>query len=114
MNPAERLHAITRDFGAPFGRERSIKLRDQGVLTNRFLLTLARADIGADASQRVLDACRRLEMSDEFLRAVTSQVTAADMFHFGYEEEHDGRAFYKFYLERSEQLARAMASNPPV
>ena len=114
MNSADRLHAITRDFGVPYGRERSIKLRDQGILTNRFLLTVARDDIGVDASRRVLDACKTLEMSEDFLRAVTSHVTGASMFHFGYEEEHDGRAFYKVYLERGEQFAEAMASRPPV
>ena len=113
MNPSDRLHAITRDFGAPFGIERSIKLRHEGVSTNRFLLTVARDDIGVDASRRLLDACSRLDMSEEFQQAVTGYVTGANMFHFGYEEEHDGRAFYKVYLERGEQFAQAMASRPP-
>jgi hypothetical protein len=114
MTAGERLNAVVRAIGAPYGRERSIKLRDQGILTNRFLLTIARDDIGADASRRVLDACASLEMSDEFLRAITGHVTGANMFHFGYEEEHGGRAFYKVYLERGEQLAHAMASRPPL
>jgi len=114
MNPSDRLHAITRDFGAPFGIERSIKLRHEGLSANRFLLTVARDDIGADASRRVLEACQRLEMSEEFLRAVTSHVTGANMFHFGYEEEQNGIAYYKVYLERGEQFARNMASHPPV
>src|SRR6186713_803871 len=100
MNPSDRLHAITRDFGAPFGIERSIKLRHEGLSANRFLLTVARDDIGADASRRVLEACQRLEMSEEFLRAITSHVTGANMFHFGYEEEQNGIAYYKVYLER--------------
>src|SRR5690242_650006 len=114
MNPSDRLHAITRDFGAPFGIERSIKLRHEGVSANRFLLTVARDDIGVDASRRVLDACHRLDMSDDFVRAVTSHVTGANIFHFGYEEEPNGRAFYKVYLERGEQFAQAMSSRPPV
>lgn len=114
MNPSDRLHAITRDFGAPFGIERSIKLRHEGVSTNRFLLTVARDDIGMDASRRVLDACQRLEMSEEFLQVVSRHVTGANMFHFGYEEEQNGNAYFKVYLERGEQFAQNMASHPPV
>lgn len=114
ITPGDRLHAVVRAIGAPFGRERSIKLRDQSVLANRFLLTVARDDIGADTSERVLAACRRVEMPEPFLGAVAAHVTPANMIHFGYEEEHDGRAYYKVYLERGEQLASAMASRPPV
>lgn len=109
----DRLQAVVRAIGAPHGRERSIKLRDERILTNRFLLTVARHDIGVDASERVLAACRRVEMPEPFLDAVAAHVTPADMIHFGYEEEHEGRAYYKVYLERGEQLARAMAARPP-
>lgn len=114
LTSGERLQAVVRAIGAPHGRERSIKLRDKGVLTNRFLLTVARDDIGADASARVLAACRHLEMPEQFLNAVAAHVTPANMFHFGYEEELDGRAYYKVYLERGEQFAHAMNSRPPV
>jgi hypothetical protein len=114
MTPGDRLQAVVRAIGAPHGRERSIKLRDQGVLANRFLLTVARADIGADATERMLAACRQVEMPEPFLDAVAAHVTPANMIHFGYEEELDGRAYYKVYLERGEQFARAMASRPPV
>src|SRR5689334_3067054 len=113
MTAGERLEAVVRAIGVGYGRERSIKFRDQAILTNRFLLTVARADIGVDASRRLLDACRSLDMPDEFARAVTSHVTGANMFHFGYEEEQSGRAFFKVYLERGEQFAQAMASHPP-
>jgi hypothetical protein len=112
--PGDRLKAVVRAIGAPHGRERSIKLRDQRLLANRFLLTVARDDIGADTSARVLAACERVEMPQEFRDAVAGHVTPANMIHFGYEEEHDGRAYYKVYLERGEQFARAMASRPPV
>jgi hypothetical protein len=114
MTPGDRLQEVVRAIGAPHGRERSIKLRDQGVLANRFLLTVARDDIGADASARVLAACRGVEMPAQFLDAVAAHVTPANMFHFGYEEELDGRTYYKVYLERGEQFARAMNSRPPV
>jgi len=114
MTPGDRLQAVVRAIGAPHGREHSIKLRDQRVLANRFLLTVARDDIGADATARVLDACRRIEMSEPFLDAVAAHLPAANMIHFGYEEELDGRAYYKVYLESGEQFARAMKSRPPV
>lgn len=114
MTAGERLEAGVRAIGVAYGRERSIKFRDQGILTNRFLLTVARDDIGVDASRRVLEACKSLEMPEESLNALTQHLTGANMFHFGYEEEQNGRAFYKVYLERGEQFAQAMASHPPV
>ena len=114
MTVGERLEAGVRAIGVAYGRERSIKFRDQGILTNRFLLTVARDDIGVDASRRVLEACKSLEMPEESLSALTQHLTVASMFHFGYEEEQNGRAFYKVYLERGEQFAQAMASHPPV
>jgi len=114
MTPGDHLQAVVRALGAPHGRERSIKLRDQSILANRFLLTVAREDIGVDASERVLAACRQVEMPQQFHDAVAAHVTPANMMHFGYEEEHDGRAYYKVYLERGEHLAAAMASRPPV
>ena len=115
MTPAERLHAITRAFDVPHGFERSIKLRHEGLATNRFLLTVARDDIGADATTRVADACRQLEMPDQFLADAMEQLPAANVIHFGFEEEQDGRAFYKVYLEHAEAFARAAdtsASDP--
>ena len=114
ITPGDRLQAVVRAIGAPHGREYSIKLRDQGVLANRFLLTVARDDIGADATARVLAACRRIEMSPQFLDAVAAHLPAANMIHFGYEEDLDGRGYYKVYLERGEQFTRAMKSRPPV
>lgn len=113
MTPGDRLRAVVRALEAPHGFERSIKLRDEGVLANRFLLSVARDDLGADAAARVLVACRHLEMSDDFLDAVAGHLPAASMIHFGFEEEREGRAYYKVYLEREEQFARAMASRPP-
>ena len=80
------------------------------MLANRFLLTVARDDLGANAVERVLDACRQLEMSDEFLDAAAQHLPSANLIHFGFEEEREGRAYYKVYLERAEIFARAMAS----
>src|ERR1044072_733642 len=111
MNPADRLHAITRDFGVPFGFERSIKLRHEGLSTNRFLLTVARDDFGSDAA--VLDACRQLQMPDGFLGDAAQQLTAANVIHFGFEEEPHGRAYYKVYLERAQAFARAVEATAP-
>ena len=104
------MHGVTRALGAPYGHERSIKLRHQGVLANRFLLTVARDAIGANAIDRVRDACRSLEMSDDFLDAVARDLPSANLIHFGFEEESEGRAYYKVYLEHAEAFARTMAS----
>jgi len=107
---AATLHTVIRALGAPHGHERSIKFRDQAMLANRFLLTIARDDLGASAGELVIDACRNLGMSDEFLETAARHLPSANLIHFGFEEEREGRAYYKVYFEREEAFARAMAS----
>lgn len=109
MNPADWLHAITRDFGASYGFERSIKLRPEGLSSNRFLLTIARDDVGPDG---VMETCRQLPMPDAFLADAAHHATAANMIHFGFEEEQ-GRLSYKVYFEYADAFAQAMASASP-
>jgi hypothetical protein len=113
MSTGEHLQAVVESLGAPHGCERSIKLRDQGLFADRFLLTVARDDLGADAETRVLDACRRLAMPDGFLDAAAQQLSVTNMIHFGYEEEREGRASYKVYFEHQETFARAMSAPVP-
>src|SRR5688572_1965390 len=110
MTAEARLYAVVRDFAVKHGFERSIKLRDRSVLVNRFLLTIAAETIGADHVARVLDACASLNMSADFLAAVSRHLPAANLIHFGFEEESAGRAYYKVYLERQEEFAHTMAS----
>lgn len=104
------MHAVIQEIGAPHGHERSIKLRQESLLANRFLLTVARDDLGADAIDRVLEACRTLEMPDAFFDAAARHLPAANLIHFGFEEEREGRAYYKVYFERQEAFVRAMTS----
>ena len=104
------MHAVTRALGAPYGHERSIKLRPHGLLANRFLLTVARDAIGEQAIDRVLGACRSLDMPERFLDAAARDLPAANLIHFGFEEESEGRAYYKVYLERAEMFATALQS----
>ena len=108
------MHAVIQALGVPHGHERSIKLRDQGMLGNRFLLTIGRDDLGADAIARVIEVCRGLAMPDEFRDAAARLLPSANVIHFGFEEERDGRAFYKVYFESEEAFAQAMQSSSPV
>jgi hypothetical protein len=116
MSSSERaatLHAVIQALAVPHGYERSIKLRDQGLFGNRFLLTVGRDDLGANAADRVLDVCRGLEMSREFLEAAARLLPAANMIHFGFEEEQPGRDYYKLYLENEAAFTRALSLPPP-
>jgi len=65
------------------------------------------------AVERVLDACRRLDMPDPFLDAAARHASTANVMHFGFEEEREGRAYYKVYFEREAAFARAMAAPAP-
>ena len=107
---AATLHAVIQDLGVPHGHERSIKFRDQGLFGNRFLLTVGRDDLGANPVDCVLDVCRRLEMPDDFLAQAAPLTRAATVIHFGFEEEREGREYYKVYFESAETFTRTMSS----
>ncbi len=95
------------ELGVPFQHERSFRIAEGALLANRFLLTVDRRGIAADAGQRVLDIAERLGMP-EALRAVAAErFEMANCVHFGFEGDA-GRVVVKLYLERavSEDEAR--------
>ena len=96
---ADHLRQLVEKLGVAYGFERSIKLRHGSLQTDRFLMTVAKNTLGADAPARVFELCRELRISAQFLEAVEEHLGGADIVHFGFEADTPERCFYKCYLE---------------
>jgi tryptophan halogenase len=95
---AALLFRLVQALGAPYAHERSFRLREGEVLSNRFLLTLDRSDLGEDANVKILGVCEQMGMHAPVMAAVVREISAARSVHFGFEGDGED-AVYKVYLE---------------
>lgn len=113
---AAQLLRLVGELGVPHQHERSFRLSAAGLLANRFLLTLDRRDLGAEAAMRVLAVCAELGMPERLRREAQEKFAMADCVHFGF-EGGPGSIICKLYLERAvpaEEASRARLSGTPV
>lgn len=91
----ERVGAL----GVPFQYERSFRMAPGSLQANRFLTSMNRSDLGADALQRALDIGRALAMPEDAQLAAGAAFDGAHCLHFGFEAGPAG-TLCKLYLER--------------
>lgn len=98
VTSAQRLLKLIENLNVPYGYEQSLRICQQGVLTNRFLLSISKTSLGDNAYGRLLDLCSNLAMPDEFLALSKQHLDLTRFIHFGFEENHS-QCLYKLYLE---------------
>jgi tryptophan halogenase len=91
---AAELMQRVAELGIPYRQERSFRLSAAGLLANRFLLTLSRADA------RALEVCRALGMPERLRRLAEEKFAMAACLHLGFEGA-PGSILCKLYLERA-------------
>lgn len=109
MMAAADLIRLVENFRAPFGLERSVKITQEGVDRERYLLSVGRAAFGEPPQDKLLEAARALRVPQPFAEELKTSVRDADVFHFGYEGAN-GRSIYKIYCEYASSARRAMAA----
>ena len=110
---AALLLNLVGGLGVPYQYERSFRLSGEGLLANRFLLTVNKRDIGGDALVRVMEICRRLDMPQRLQASAEQDFGSAACLHFGF-EAGVGSMICKLYLERAippEEAERAKAKS---
>jgi hypothetical protein len=107
MAAADLIHLV-EDFGAPFGLERSIKIKPGRLDRERYLLSVGRSAFGEPPQRKLLKVARALRLPEFFVDELTTSVDEADVIHFGYEAD-GGRDIYKIYCEYASDVRRAMA-----
>lgn len=106
---AERAAALFRlvnRLGVPYQHERSFRMSRESLLANRLLLSVGRAQLGADAAGRVRSICEQLGMPPPLFAQLPKLVAEARGVHFGYEAGAAGD-LYKVYFEREAAQAEA-------
>ncbi len=106
---ASRLLALVAGLGVPYQYERSFRLAPGSLQANRFLTTMNRADLGADALERVLAVARAMGLPSTEREAVAARFDAAQSVHFGF-EAGGGAMRCKLYLERRVPADEAAAA----
>lgn len=108
---AGRLIALVEALGVAPLFERSCKVTEGSVSTNRFLLGLPKREIEPESQEKILNVCRQLGGSKLHREAMAEELPDSDFIHFGFEED-GGRCLYKLYLEFSTRLERMAESDP--
>jgi hypothetical protein len=113
---ATALMELVGKLGVPFQHERSFRMSEGELFANRFLLTVAREDLGAGRLARVLDICRHLGMPSAVEGDVGEHFDHSRCIHFGFEAGASG-VILKLYLEReftTDDVERARAEARPI
>lgn len=95
------LQAI-KNLNIELGFERSIKLFNNVVLPNRFLVGFEKNTVAADGDKDILDTCKEINMPEPFLKAFQTSLPEANVVLFGF-EENERTCVYKAYLEFGER-----------
>lgn len=83
--PARAALAVVEQLGVPFGLERSTKFAAGRLNQDRFLASMHRDDLGADAVEVARHLAEALGMPDEARRSVPELLDRAQLLHVGYE-----------------------------
>lgn len=103
---AAQLLRMVGDLGVPYLYERSFRMAERSLMSNRFLLTLDTLDIPGDPQARVLAVAQRLGMPAAAREEAQAHFASAKCVHFGFEAD-GARVLAKLYLERAVPDAEA-------
>jgi tryptophan halogenase len=113
---AAQLLRLVSAWGVPHQYERSLRLTEGGLQSNRFLLTINARDIPGDALSQALAVCDQFQMPSHLRDAAIENFAIAKCVHFGFEGNPDS-IVCKLYLERDVSGAdadRARNARQPV
>lgn len=98
-------------LGAPVGLERSFKVSQRTLVTDRLLMGFRRQDVAGNPQDPILNICRRINMPEEFMNTFEKYLPSSNIVLFGFEGSKEMKLF-KAYLEFGDRLAVALSKNP--
>lgn len=102
-HPRDRLRTGVAALKAPYGFERSCKLAPGLINPDRYLLSLHRNGLGANAERRILDILEPVGVPDGLPSVLREALPGANVIHFGYEGGAE-QAVCKLYVEYARQF----------
>lgn len=95
---ANSLMRLVENLGVEFGFERSFKISDRSLLTNRFIMGLKKSDLVHNPNEMLLSTFSQMGMPGGFRDDCHRLLDKTEFIHFGFEEQKTG-CLYKAYLE---------------
>lgn len=81
-----------------YALERSFKISNQSLLTNRFIMGFKKDILPQNPNKTIISLFNQMGMPERFITDCSELLPKAEFIHFGFEEQHDS-CMYKAYLE---------------
>lgn len=108
---AAALLELVKNLHVPFGFERSFKIMEKTLLSNRFLAGFRSKELGLEQHESILRLCRQIHMPEDFLEGFRGDLKRANVVLFGFEKS-ETKSYYKAYLEFSNRIQEVIEENP--
>jgi hypothetical protein len=92
------MSQLIASLGVPHRHERSFRLSDGTLFTDRHLLSVDKRHFGADPAAKIVDLCANLGLPAALLARVPQHVGSASCIHWGFETD-PGAVLHKVYFE---------------
>lgn len=99
----EIIHSLKEDYSF----ERSFKLVEGKIYSNRFLASFRQSALGVDPLAKLLSITQQLNIPDSYLAKIQSNYPTSDIFHLGFEQQ-EGMQICKLYMDFREPLLHAI------
>ena|GEM_PF-345435 len=108
---AASLLELVKNLHVPFGFERSFKIMEKTLLSDRFLTGIKSEEMGPEQHESILNICRQIHMPEDFEESFRNDLQRANVVLFGF-EKNEAKRYYKVYLEFSNRIREVIEENP--
>jgi hypothetical protein len=108
---ARNLYRLINGLNVNVGLERSFKIFQNTLLTDRFLIGFRRNLLRQERHEDILNICRKIRMPEDFLGTFQKYLSESNIVLFGFEKNEKNR-IYKAYLEFADRIGEAVRRKP--
>ena len=108
---AGKLYKGVNSLNVQVGFERSFKILEKTLLTDRFLMGFKKRSIKQKSLDSIVNICRQIDMPENFLDTFQEYLPEANIVLFGF-EKNERTCVYKAYLEFGEKYGNMIRENP--
>jgi len=107
VNAAATILETIESLKEDYSFERSFKLVEGKVYSNRFLASFRESALGSDPLATLIAITQQLNIPDSYISMIMDNFSTSDIFHLGYEQQEDIQ-ICKLYMDFREPLLHAI------
>lgn len=108
---AGKLYKGVNSLNVQVGFERSFKILEKTLLTDRFLMGFKKRSIKQKPLDSIVNICRQIDMPENFLDTFQEYLPESNIVLFGF-EKNERTCVYKAYLEFGRRIEKSIKDNP--